>query len=168
MFYAGVGSRETPLYTLKEMREIAAELSKLGYTLRSGGALGADTAFARGDPAAQIYLPWDGYNKVRRSTLNEPTPAAIVLAKTFHPAWHRCGEGAKKMHGRNMHILLGPNLDTPVDFVVCWTKDGRDTGGTGQAIRAAMTYGIPVFNLYHFDALPELRSHLKKKENYYE
>ena len=162
MFYAGIGSRETPTGVLAEMRGIAKELKELGYTLRSGGALGADTAFASADAKAQIYLPWAGYNKVRRSTLNEPTPPAIELAKTFHPAWHRCGEGAKKMHGRNMHILLGPNLDTPVDFVVCWTKDGRDTGGTGQAMRVAVTYGTPVFNLYHFDALPELRDFISR------
>lgn len=160
MLYAGIGSRETPIGVLEEMRSIAIELKGLGYTCCTGGALGADTAFARGDRTAHVYLPWAGYNKVRNPTLKEPTPAAIELASSFHPAWHKCGEGAKKLHGRNMHILLGINLDSPVDFVVCWTKDGRDTGGTGQAIRTAIVHGIPVFNLYHFDALPELREYI--------
>lgn len=148
MFYAGIGSRETPIGVL-------AELKELGYTCCTG----ADTAFARGDRTARIYLPWAGYNKVRNPTLKEPTPAAIELASSFHPAWHRCGEGAKKLHGRNMHILLGTNLDSPVEFVVCWTKDGRDTG---QAIRTAIAHDIPVFNLYHFDALPELREYTSR------
>lgn len=163
MLYAGIGSRETPDNILKLMQNIAAELRVLGYTLCSGGALGADTAFAEGDPDAQIYLPWPGYNKIEDPTLAGPSPEAIKVASTFHPAWHRCGYGARKLHGRNMHILFGSNLDTPVDFVVCWTKDGKDSGGTGQAIRAAMVNNIPVFNLFFDEAITELQEYLTKK-----
>ena len=43
--YAGVGSRETPLLVQQRMTKIAAQLSKLGYVLYSGGAEGADSAF---------------------------------------------------------------------------------------------------------------------------
>ena len=32
-------------------------------------------------------------------------------------------------------------------FVICWTKNGKGTGGTGQAIRIAKGFGIPVFDL---------------------
>ena len=43
--YAGIGSRETPKEILKEMTKIGQELESKGYTLRSGGAIGADKAF---------------------------------------------------------------------------------------------------------------------------
>lgn len=163
MLYAGIGSRETPESVLKLMQEIAAELKKLGYRLCSGGATGADSAFAKGDPDAQIYLPWVGYNGIEKPTMYGPSHEAIHVASTFHPAWHKCGSGAKKLHGRNMHILFGSHLDMPVDFVVCWTKDGKDSGGTGQAIRAAKANNIPVFNLQHTGAVVELNNYLVEK-----
>ena len=47
-YYAGVGSRETPLDVLKTMWKIGNYLATKGYTLRSGGAKGADTAFENG------------------------------------------------------------------------------------------------------------------------
>jgi hypothetical protein len=31
--------------------------------------------------------------------------------------------------------------------VVCWTSDGKASGGTGQAIRIAKYYEIPTYNL---------------------
>jgi hypothetical protein len=51
------------------------------------------------------------------------------------------------MHGRNAQIVLGDDLKTPVDFVVCWTPDGKLTGGTAMALRIAFDYDIPIFNL---------------------
>lgn len=48
MYYAGVGSRETPQDILNTMYKIGKYLASKGYTLRSGGAIGADTAFENG------------------------------------------------------------------------------------------------------------------------
>lgn len=48
-----------------------------------------------------------------------------------------------------MMQILGKNLDKPVEFVVCWTKNGKDIGGTGAAIRCALDHGIPVYNLFN-------------------
>jgi hypothetical protein len=59
------------------------------------------------------------------------------------------GKPTHKFMTRNMMQVLGKNLDTPVDFVVCWTKNGKDIGGTGAAIRCAWDHSIPVYNLYN-------------------
>jgi hypothetical protein len=48
--------------------------------------------------------------------------------------------------------VLGHDLRSPSRFVVCWTADGRATGGTGQAIRIAEAYAVPVFNFGRTDA----------------
>jgi hypothetical protein len=53
--------------------------------------------------------------------------------------------------------ILGRWGDTPADFVVCWTKNGKASGGTGHALRIANYYNIPVFNLRNKDALHELK-----------
>jgi predicted Rossmann fold nucleotide-binding protein DprA/Smf involved in DNA uptake len=48
MYYAGIGARSTPPQILSVMTRLASKLEGMGYTLRSGGAAGADTAFERG------------------------------------------------------------------------------------------------------------------------
>lgn len=72
---------------------------------------------------------------------------ALLIAQHFHPAWERCSQGAQKLHTRNVPQVLGQTLSSPVRFVLCWTKDGRASGGTGQAIRIAEHLRIPVLNL---------------------
>lgn len=148
-YYAGIGSRQTPAQMLAFMSKIAARLEAIGYILRSGGADGADSAFEAGvtDPAhAQIFLPWRGFNG-RSGQFTGAPPAAYEMAENFHPNWDACSRGARALHARNCQQILGPQLDSPVDFVVCWTPGGSGSGGTGQAIRLARASEIPVYDL---------------------
>lgn len=135
--YAGIGARKTPESILNEMKAIAIYLQATGYVLRSGGAIGADTAFEHGAGIhSEIYRAHDA------------NPDSLELAARFHPAWHRCSPQAKKLMARNGFQVLGRDLVSPSRFIVCWTADGKASGGTGQAIRIAEHYGIPVFNLH--------------------
>lgn len=157
-FYAGIGSRETPAEVLAIMTALAAALARAGWTLRSGAAPGADTAFEDGARSVggkmEIFLPWAGFNG-NRSRLVDVTAEALAMAATIHPAWENLGQGPRKLHARNCNQVLGQTLDKPVEMTVCWTKDGcesektrrRDTGGTGSAIVLSDRKGIPVFNL---------------------
>lgn len=155
--YTGIGSRETPDEVRVVMHDMALKLASHGWVVRTGGAPGADTAFAKGarlwDGAAatEIYLPWEDFEGWSQFdvTLTEPTPEAMKIAEEFHPAWYRLGRGGKALHARNVHQILGRdvlNPELPI-FVVCWTKGGRKTGGTAQAIRIAEHYAVPVMNL---------------------
>ena len=155
--YAGIGSRSTPEPVLQVMRQIAHRLSELGYTLLSGGAAGADTAFEAGQfGQKEIYLPWPGFRHLQgRHCVTLPSAEAYRVAEPMPPAWKRLGDTAQALTARNSHQVLGADLRSPVDFVVCWTPDGceteaarsRATGGTGQAIALADRWGIPVVNL---------------------
>ena len=149
--YAGIGSRETPTEILHTMQSLAFKLAKDGWCLRSGGARGADTAFEHGANARVIF------------EAHHATSTAIQLASEFHPAWHKCNEYARKLHGRNSMILLGQNLDDPVKFVVCWTKDGKPSGGTGLGIRIANHYSIPVRNLYFKEVRDSVISYINSE-----
>lgn len=156
-FYAGIGSRQTPLDVLLCMTLYAQRLACNGYTLRSGGAFGADTAFEAGAGSnKEIYLPWNG---VRRRfpdggiTVPDMGPA-LKLAAAHHPAWHYCSRPARLLLARNGFQILGADLKTPVDFVLCWTSGAMGLGGTGQALRIARSHNIPIFDLGKACELP--------------
>jgi hypothetical protein len=163
MYYTGIGSRSTPEDILKDMTNIATNLELSGFTLRSGGANGADSAFEAGvsDPRnADIYLPWSGFNR-NTSALFDITQEALDMAKAFHPAWDRCSPAARKFHARNCYQVLGRYLDQPSDFVLCWTPGGAWTGGTAQALRIAYAHKIPIFNMSDDDWETEFNSHVQ-------
>lgn len=149
-FYAGIGSRRTPEYLKFAMSNIAKQLGDIGYVLRSGGATGADTFFERGARNAlhkcEIYLPWKNFND-HSSLLYEISGDAIEIAAKFHPSWDKLSDASKKLMARNSYQVLGYDLKTPVDFVICWTPEGKETGGTGQAMRIARSYKIPIINM---------------------
>ena len=48
---------------------------------------------------------------------------------------------------RNACQILGMDGETPVSMVICWTPKGLRTGGTGQALRIAEAFNIPIFDL---------------------
>lgn len=148
--YAGIGSRETPPEILEVMTSLATILAGAGWTLRSGGAPGADTAFEKGaalaSGQAEIFLPWPGFEN-RNSTFSSPTRAALDLAQKHHPAWEKLSDPVKKLMGRNSHQILGADLQSPADVVICWTPGGEMAGGTSQALRIALDHGIPIINL---------------------
>lgn len=137
-YYAGIGSRSTPLEIQRLMAQYASRLERLGFTLRTGGAVGADTAFECGvqnRSNIEIFRPRDS------------TPEALNKASLIHPAWDKCNETAKHYHGRNVQIILGKNLDTPVEFVIYWTPHISPSGGTRTGVMLAKENNIPTFNL---------------------
>lgn len=162
LIYTGIGSRNTPLSIQQSMYKIAAYLASKGHKLRSGGADGADSAFELGvfeaklPELAEIYLPWRGFNG-NNSPYFTPSKAAFALAEKYHPAWNRLRPSVQALMARNSHQILGLKLDTPSDCVVCYTSDGKASGGTGQALRLAAAYNIPIFNLF----FPESKQKLK-------
>lgn len=162
-YYTGIGSRDTPEEILSFMYELAQTLYKAGYTLRSGGAPGADQAFEFGVAdlydedygwkCHEIYLPWANFETDRRSWLRplrmKPQEEAYEIAAIYHPRWKFLTPGAMSLHARNVHQVLGYDVNEPElsEFIVCWTKDAKGGGGTGQAIRIAKAYDLPVYDL---------------------
>lgn len=132
------------------MTNIAFGLQEKGYTLLSGGADGADTAFELGaGKLKEIYLPWNKFNGhvVDNELYFLYKNEATEIAQSYIPHWNELTPGAKKLHSRNVHQVLGKDLKNPVDFLICWTKNGQDVGGTRTAILIARRHNIKVFNL---------------------
>jgi hypothetical protein len=136
-------------------------------------APGADQAFYRAGGPVELYLPDDGFHAWARRrdegpdvfALSRPAPDAHAIAQDHHPAWHRLTRDVRQLMARNVHQILGCQLDDPVAFVCCWTPDGsldgasRQSGGTGMALRIAHAHAIHVRNLArpdHHDAARRL------------
>lgn len=168
IYYAGIGSRSVPSDIFATMEDLGEWLGQLGFILRSGAALGADTAFETGANKSkglrEIFLPWKNFQGRSNEAWDHPTIAAYALAETIHPNWKNLSNGAKALIARNMHQILGRDLETPVKFVACWTPDGCDshktyshhTGGTGTAIALASLRMISIFNLKNVGSLGQL------------
>ena len=170
MYYAGIGARATPPGMLDLMSRIANKLEGMGYILRSGGAAGADTAFERGVINAanrQIYLPGAQFNSrmagaggyINAAQLPSWQQALETVAE-FHPAPERLSNFAKALMARNAMQVLGSNLQEPAKMVVAWTPGGQITGGTGQALRMAQAYGVPIRNLGNPETLANVKRFL--------
>lgn len=166
--YTAVGSRETPPDILLLMKRIGYRMAQLGYVGRSGGADGADSAFYEGYVAAkqrglnrgsfEVYLPWEGFNGLSLSMpemVNTKRKAnyqdAMEIASQIHPAWHRCTDGAKALHCRNVYQFWGHDLQSPSRVLICWAPlgmtHGTVKGGTNTAVQMARKAGTPVYNL---------------------
>ena len=146
---------------------VCMRLAQLGVTFTSGlceiGMDGiAQKAYSKAvdlglakESQFEVYVA-DQYN-IRRSTLPRKHLAVVrnkdLIAETeriaseVHPAWDKCNELARGMHSRNCHQILGYDLQSPVDAVICWTPDGKMVGGTRTALLLAQDAGIPIFNL---------------------
>jgi hypothetical protein len=168
-FYAGIGSRTIPDTIRFHMSHIAAWLELRGWTLRSGNAEGSDQAFATGvnGSAAQIWLPWLGFQKefmeVRPNhdyrVISPDDVEAYQSVIDYHPVGHQLNLTACKFMARNYRQVVGLN-EPDSEFIICWTHDGTDVGGTGQAIRIARSKGIHVINMYEFTTAEAVINHL--------
>lgn len=139
LYYAGVGSRDTPLGVCDHMTDIATWLSRGGFILRSGGARGADRAFEAGAGGdCELFLTADGAR-----------PELDAFVDPYHPNPKAISGYARPYLRRNACQVLGRfPLESPrSSFVLCWTPGGQVVGGTGHTIRLAHAFSVPVINI---------------------
>ena len=163
MYYAGIGSRETPQDIGLIMTNLARECELAGFILRSGGAKGADTFFENGvsDPANKQIFIHDEWVRGRRHDRRlgiynaqrfDNYADAYALAAEVHGHWHKCGNVARELHARNVYQVLGEDMapETYSSFLVCWAIPdihGVPEGGTRTAWQIARMHNISCYNL---------------------
>ena len=176
MVYTGVGARETPPKIQKRLKAFGKRLKELGYTVRTGDAVGADAAFREADEDALVFTRRDATDRTKK------------IATEIHPDREklRNRKAALEFMARNTNQVFGSTLESPSDFLLCWTPDGwegqqgdwidlqgkRRNGrlggrqsGTNQAIDYASRKGIPVFNLANKDAEDRFTKFIKGEES---
>lgn len=162
-YVTGIGSRDLPDWAFNEIEKSCKGLWLENYVLRTGAATGSDQAFleafAQTKSRAEVYLPWPSFEKefmdyisrtnIQLQVYSQAHPDAFAVAAEFHPAWKRLSYGAKMLHARNVHQVMGYDVNNPVfsSLIVCYTENGLEKGGTAQALRIAKHYSIPIINL---------------------
>ena len=149
MFYTGIGSRKTPEHILKAMNVFAGIAEGYGYTLRSGGAKGADTAFELGVKSQSnknIYRVSQEFN------FNQNMFASKKLEKHVPIPLTKMRPVVRKLLIRNAFQIYGSDVSSPVlsRFLICWTPTvdytSIEAGGTRYAVLMAQEENIPVYN----------------------
>lgn len=198
MYYTGIGSRETPQSVMGVMEDAAFRLARMGWVLRSGKAAGADTAFQLGmqryaktsglnfsQHLAEIYIPWARFSggegtesdwDITLPYVDMLLPGQIytrdAIVHEMHPAAAYMKEnkpGAYALHSRNVHQVLGMNLDQlrPSSFVLYFAeedKKGNPKGGTATAVALAKSHNIRTLNLLHLENMEKLELFLESME----
>lgn len=160
MIVTGIGTRKINKPAFNMLFQIARRMAHQGWELRSGGAIGADTAWEQG---------WLGFDRkeiyvVKGTTCDIAKYAtcghisdygdiwfeAEDIASKLHPRWENLGEYAQAMHTRNVFQVLGLDLKSKSDVVAAYAPpDGQSVkGGTASAFNLARAKGIPAFNLW--------------------
>ena len=101
-----------------------------------------------------MFLPWRGFNG-NNSSLYTVSERAMSIASSFNPAWNTLADSAKKCQARYAHVIMGEDLKKPSVCVICYTGGGKQKGGTGQALKIAQKFKVPVFDIGVFEGTPE-------------
>lgn len=163
-YFTLVGSRETPQDAFDTLKHMAWYLALDGWVGRSGGADGADSALEMAllklPNNMEVYLPWNNFNgrKANGTHLIDASKLptyndAMLIAEHTHPAWEKCSRGARSLHARNVYQVLGRDLQTPSNILICWaipTTTGVK-GGTNTAVQLAKQHGCRVINICGMD-----------------
>ena len=157
---AGIGSRQTPTPVLRVF-ESFAKMASPKVWFRSGHADGADYAFEKGaKEKCLVYLPWKGFNSEcpllgQASSLDRLDAEAFRIVLQHEPYAADVSRAIQLLKCRNVFQILGQDLKTLSDLVICWTPNGETVGGTGLALKIARDHYIPVINVGAFEDISE-------------
>lgn len=149
--YTGIGHRQIPEEIFALFKKISTELAKRGFILRSGGAVGADSAFEEGCDSAkgkkEIYLPWRNFNN-NPSLLYDVSTQCVAYAREIIPNFKNMKSGTQLLTARNIYQIMGQDLKTPTDLVICYCSRN---GGTANALKMAKYFDIKmIINCYDY------------------
>lgn len=141
-----IGTRTPDRVDFEFAKLLSAHLVGAGWIVRTGGAVGIDTAAILGgneiDPnRVWIYEPWEGFADPVADVDNQRIPLCQEWFDSiyrYHPTPWRLSKAARRLHARNYGMIVYP---TRADLVIACP--GR-AGGTWQGIRIAQALGIPL------------------------
>lgn len=162
-------NQDIPESILPMLEALTTKLNELGYTVRIGGNKGIEEFIEDKMQRKEVHLPWRNFNE-KESKLTFNTKQAFILAKQFSPVYDRLPDSVKAFLARNVRLILGNNLKSPLLFLITWSKDGVEsakhrtaqTGNVGHVIAMADMLRVPIFNLSKSSSVDRLKQYLQQ------
>ena len=160
MIVTGIGTRYPSKQAFEMLFRIARRMALTGWELRSGGAIGCDTAWEHGflpSEKKEIYLSRGTFGDSaknaacgRISDYGDIWFEAEDIASKLHPRWENLSESSQALHTRNVFQVLGLDLKSRTDVVAAYAAPSGFSvkGGTATAFNLARAKGIPTYNLW--------------------
>jgi len=161
--------------------ELTKVLGAKGYTYRHTGDSKDDMQNAMlevDDVKIESYIPWKKFNPdIISPTVYKPMGAAYEIAANSHKGYTKLPPSVRTILGRDVHAMLGKDLNNPVDFLIAYTLDGAEALSGGKKLDYAVTgnlafymkiaeeSNIPVFNLKNDDAIKRLSELLSSTQS---
>ena len=150
-FYTGIGVAQVSGKMKDSISSIAKYFSDKGYTLRTDLDKGMNEAFRSSSESKELYAI-EG-ETVENAITAIPTDYILSDMKENCLSLTAINKESKKKIVRGYYELLGKDLKTPSEFLVCYDPC---TGVVNHIHRLANRLGIKVYNLYEKDVLKEL------------
>lgn len=165
--YVVTGNKEAPPSIVAELESLVKRIEALGYTTRTGGLDGVDSAVEKVSTKLELYLPWKGFAE-KESKLYWNDDLAMQAAKKYSPVFDNLKPVVQAFLAKNARMVLGTKFDSNALFLLCWSDDGAEakkdvtsrTGNVGHVILIANSIGIPIFNLGNEDTKQRLYNYL--------
>ena len=114
------------------------------------------------------YLPWKKFNtNIENPYFFKVDKNGCSVAAAYRNNFNDLKRPYKTILARNIHLMLGKELDRPATLLLTYTKDGLETTGrdmdfnlVGNVVfflKIAKESNIPVFNLFNSDATTRLK-----------
>lgn len=151
-----------------KLNEVLKMLSEAGFTIRTQGITENEKMVLQKAAKVEHYLPWKGFNESNSQIFKyhkEIGNLAQLIILSYSGLLEKANaeEGPNRfktvirMMNRDISVVLGQQLNSPVKAAICWTPDGcesfkntkRETGDYSTVIRTASYAKIPVINLYN-------------------
>jgi hypothetical protein len=172
MPYAALGNENPPAHIIDLINKFAKELEDAGYTMRTGGMKGTEDLFEKAvSVLKEIHLPWRDFDQKESKFTYTPDNAKLIAAR-FQPGWDGLKPFIQTFLAKNVRVLMGKDLKSPVLFLITWSEDGAEsareksakTGNAGHGIAVASELRIPIFNLGRPESVQRLRAYLDQNK----
>jgi O-acetyl-ADP-ribose deacetylase (regulator of RNase III) len=123
-----------------------------------------------------VFLPWNGFNGRKVDENNGyysnfgKYPKTEELAIKYRPErspYSSLKPAAQSLMRRNSQQIFGEDCEHSTKEVICHTNDGKDSGGTGQAIRIAWDNNIPVYNYGTPEGKAYIKNYIQEKGKHF-
>ncbi len=175
-----VEGQDVPAEKIEKLTAVLDKLHTQGFTLRSSAdrmnELDKDVSskFAR----KEYYLPWKKFAPDVDAKVEKPNDKArrvscwlrmTIMRKSDPSVFNDLTGVVRTFISRNTQLILGEDLETPVNFIIVYTPGGEEgdqrvdfktAKNASYFIQAANILTIPVFNIQNDDAIDRLEKFL--------